>query len=95
MDAGVGEQLVERLEAGDIADLRDERGARRRTDAGDGLEPARQLTVEQRGDVGVRRLDLPLQEVVAVWVSTKGPDESPRKMQRRPASAEHSVALPG
>jgi hypothetical protein len=29
-----------------------------------------------------------------MWVSTKGPDESPRKMQRRSASAEHSVSLP-
>jgi len=30
-----------------------------------------------------------------LWVSKKAPVDSPRKMQRRPASAEHSVALPG
>jgi hypothetical protein len=65
MDAGVCQQLVEGLEPADVTDLGDERGTGRGTDAGDGLQPARQLAVEQRGDAGVGRLDLPLQQVEA------------------------------
>jgi hypothetical protein len=47
VDACEGQQLIEVVEAADVADLGDQDRARRRTEARDGLQPARQLTVEQ------------------------------------------------
>ncbi len=47
MDPGIGQQLVDVVEAVDVADLGDERRGDGRTDAGDGPQPPGQLAVEQ------------------------------------------------
>ena len=66
MDAGEGEQLVEVAEALDVADLGDEHGGDRGTDARDGLQPAGGLAVQEPRDVPIGRLDLAFQEVELV-----------------------------
>jgi len=63
VDAGVGLELVEPVEAPDVADLRHERGAGRRADGRDRPQLARQIAIEERRDVRIRLLDLALEQV--------------------------------
>ena len=64
MHPDVGDELVEVRKARDVADLRDERRRGRGADAGDGLESARKVAIEQRGHARLGLADLALQQVV-------------------------------
>jgi hypothetical protein len=66
VDPGIGEQLVDLVQAPDVPDLGDEHRTGRRADTGHRLEPSGQLGVEQRGEVVLGLADLSLEQVVLV-----------------------------
>ena len=62
----IRQELVEVVEAPDVADLGEEGRRDRRADARDRLEPPGRLAIEERRDAPVGGLDLALEQVVLV-----------------------------
>jgi len=64
VDPDIRDELVEVSEPVDVANLGDQRGADRRTDPRDRLEPASERAVEQAGNAGLSLRDLLFEQVV-------------------------------